>query len=56
MADADPGLWVDLPVLPLIQPQAVFAVSPELRPVLAGDHPGWSWTGPLAGLAGWPSI
>ena len=55
VADADPGLWVDLPVLPLIQPQAVFAVSPELRPVLAGEHPGWSWTGPLAGVAGWPS-
>lgn len=55
VADADPGLWVDLPVLPLIQPQAVLALSPGLRPVLAGEHPGWSWTGPLAGLASWPS-
>jgi ABC-type transport system substrate-binding protein len=54
VAEADPGLWVDLPVFPLMQPEAVFAVSPELRPVLAGDHSGWSWTGPLAGLAGWP--
>lgn len=54
VAEADPGLWVDLPVFPLMQPQAVLAVSPALRPVLAGDHPGWSWTGPLAGLAGWP--
>ncbi|WP_395726324.1 ABC transporter family substrate-binding protein [Nakamurella sp.] len=54
VAEADPGLWVDLPVFPLIQPQAVFAVAPTLRPVLVGDHSGWSWTGPLAGLAGWP--
>lgn len=55
VAEADPGLWVDLPVLPLTQPQAVLAVSPDLRPVLAGDHPGWAWTGPLAGLAAWPA-
>ncbi len=54
VTEADPGLWVDLPVLPLIQPRAVFAVAPMLRPVLTGAHPGWSWTGPLAGLAGWP--
>ncbi len=39
-------------VLPLVQPQAVLAVSPGLQPVLDGDHPGWAWTGPLAGLAG----
>ena len=55
VAEADPGLWVDLPVLPLVQPQAVLAVSPGLQPVLDGDHPGWAWTGPLAGLAGWPA-
>lgn len=55
VAEADPGLWVDLPVLPLLQPRAVLAVSPGLQPVLDGDHPGWAWTGPLAGLAGWPA-
>lgn len=55
VAEADPGLWVDLPVLPLMQPRAVLAVSPGLQPVLNGDHPGWAWTGPLAGLAGWPA-
>jgi ABC-type transport system substrate-binding protein len=55
VAEADPGLWVDLPVLPLIQPRAVLAVSSDLQAVLDGDHPGWSWTGPLAGLASWPA-
>ncbi len=54
-ADADPRLWSDLPVLPLIRPQSVFAVSPALRSVLAGEHPGWAWTGPLSGVAGWPA-
>jgi ABC-type transport system substrate-binding protein len=54
-AAADPALWAQLPVLPVVQPQAVFAVSPALQPVLDTTHPGWSWTGPLAGLASWPS-
>ncbi len=48
VADADPGLWVDLPVLPVGQPQAVFAVAPDLTAVLGGAHPGWAWTRPLA--------
>jgi ABC-type transport system substrate-binding protein len=52
---ADPQLWSDLPVLPLIRPLSIFAVSPALRSVLNGDHPGWAWTGPLSGLANWPS-
>ncbi|WP_420122916.1 ABC transporter substrate-binding protein [Nakamurella sp.] len=55
VAEADPGLWVDLPVLPLVQPRAVLAVGPGLQAVLTEDHPGWAWTGPLAGLAGWPA-
>ena len=51
---ADPALWADLPVLPLIQPSAVFAVAEPLRTVLAGPHEGWMWSGPLSGLSGWP--
>jgi len=54
-AFADPTLWADLPVLPLLQQLAVFAVSEPLRPVLAGDQRGWMWTGPLIGLSGWPA-
>ena len=51
---ADPPLWADLPVLPLIQPSGVFAVAEPLRTVLAGSHEGWMWSGPLSGLSGWP--
>jgi ABC-type transport system substrate-binding protein len=51
---ADPDLWIDLPVLPLIQPAGVFAVSEALRSVIDGPHNGWMWTGPLSGLSGWP--
>ncbi len=51
---ADPSLWADLPVLPLIQQSAVFAVAEPLRSVLAGPHDGWNWSGPLSGLSGWP--
>ena len=51
---ADPLLWADVPVLPLAQESSVFAVSESLRPVLGGPHDGWAWTGPLAGIAGWP--
>jgi ABC-type transport system substrate-binding protein len=54
-AFADPTLWADLPVLPLMQQSAVFAVSESLRTVLAGDQRGWMWTGPLIGLPGWPA-
>ena len=54
-AFADPTLWADLPVLPLLQQSAVFAVSESLRSVLAGDQRGWMWTGPLIGLSGWPA-
>jgi ABC-type transport system substrate-binding protein len=53
-AAADPPLTVDLPVLPLFQESAVFAVSETLQPVLQGSHEGWMWTGPLVGLPGWP--
>jgi len=51
---ADPSLWADLPVLPLMQPSAVFAVAEPLRTVLDGSHEGWMWSGPLSGLSGWP--
>ena len=51
---ADPALWADLPVLPLMQPSAVFAVAEPLRTVLDGSHEGWMWSGPLSGLSGWP--
>jgi hypothetical protein len=54
VAAADPGLWAGLPVLPLIQPSSIFAVSDALRPVLDTPHDGWAWTGPLSGLSGWP--
>lgn len=54
-AAADPQLWAQLPVLPLIQPQSVFAVAPAFQSVLDTAHPGWAWTGPLAGLASWPA-
>jgi ABC-type transport system substrate-binding protein len=54
-AFADPTLWADLPVLPLQQQSAVFAVSESLRTVLAGDQRGWMWTGPLIGMSGWPT-
>jgi ABC-type transport system substrate-binding protein len=50
----DPTLWMELPVLPLLQPSTMFAVSDDLRTVLQGPHPGWTWTGPLSGLSGWP--
>ena len=51
---ADPGLWANLPVLPLAELSTVFAVSPGLSSVLEGPQDGWLWTGPLAGLAQWP--
>ena len=54
VAAADPALWTDLPVLPLIQPSAVFAVSESLGAVMATSHEGWMWAGPLSGLSTWP--
>ena len=54
VAAADPALWSDLPVLPLIQPAAVFAVSESLGAVMATPHQGWMWAGPLSGLSTWP--
>jgi len=51
---ADPGLWANLPVLPLAELSTVFAVSPGLSAVLDGPHDGWLWTGPLGGLPDWP--
>ena len=53
-AAADPSLWAELPVLPLIQQSAVFAVAEPLRSVLEGPHDGWGWSGPLSGLSDWP--
>ncbi len=50
----DPTLWADAPVLPVLQPSTMFAVSASLRPVLDGPHDDWEWTGPLAGLSDWP--
>ena len=50
----DPALWSELPVLPLLQPSSMFAVSSSLRSVLQGPHDGWVWTGPLSGLGDWP--
>lgn len=50
----DGRLWTDLPVFPLLQQSSVFAVSESLRSVLGAPHPGWTWTGPLSGLSGWP--
>ncbi len=52
---ADPGLWSNLPVLPLAELSTVFAVSPALDSVLDGPHDGWLWTGPLQGLPDWPA-
>ena len=52
--DAGPDLWSDLPVLPFIQPAAVFAVAESLQPVLQRSQDGWVWTSPLAGLSSWP--
>ena len=49
MSAADPSLWADLPVLPLIQQSSVFAVTESLRSVLTGPHQGWMWSGPLSG-------
>ena len=54
VAAADPALWSDLPVLPLIQPAAVFAVNSSLQSVMATPHQGWMWAGPLSGLSTWP--
>jgi ABC-type transport system substrate-binding protein len=51
---ADADLWNELPVLPLIEPITIFAVSPEIATVLDGPTDGWLWTGPLAGLPDWP--
>lgn len=47
-------LWADLPIIPLGQPTAVFAVAPALGSVIRQVGPGWLWTGPLAAVAGWP--
>lgn len=53
LGDVGTAVLAALPVIPLGQPQAVFAVAAELRSVLSGSRAGWLWTGPLAGLAGW---
>ena len=54
VTDLDPELWADLPVLPLVQQSAVFAVSLSLQSVLQGSTAGWVWTSPLSGLSQWP--
>lgn len=51
----DPLLWADLPVIPLGEPTAVFAVTPGLTSVVAGSGPGWLFSGPLAGAPRWPA-
>ncbi len=51
---ADARLWTELPVLPLLRPQLIFAVGPTLRSVLT-DRDGWAWDGPLADVASWPT-
>lgn len=53
-ATIDDLVWADLPVIPLGEPTAVFAVAPELTGVVADAGPGWLWSGPLAGVSGWP--
>ena len=51
----DRSLWSALPVFPIAQQTAIFAVSPALGDVAGGAGPGWTFTGPLAGLPAWPA-
>ncbi len=46
--------WSDLPVLPIGQPTAVFAVGPSLVDVMADIGSGWLWSGPLQSVPEWP--
>jgi ABC-type transport system substrate-binding protein len=45
-------IWSDLPVIPVGQPTAIFAVGPSLSGALEQAGPGWLWTGPLPSVAG----
>jgi ABC-type transport system substrate-binding protein len=56
LAAVDRQLAADIPVIPLGEPVAVFAVSAGLARVAGRAGRGWLWTGPLAGLPDWPSI
>ncbi len=51
----DGVLAAALPVLQISRPLATFATSAAIAPQLASAGPGWVFTGPLGGLAGWPS-
>nr|WP_240189015.1 ABC transporter substrate-binding protein [Nakamurella flavida] len=55
VTEADDMLWSALPVLPVAEPTTTFAVAPELASVITTERRGWVWTGPLAGLAEWPT-
>jgi ABC-type transport system substrate-binding protein len=43
-----------IPVIQISRPSAIFATTPVAAPVLRDSGPGWSYSGPLAGLARWP--
>ncbi|MET3806754.1 ABC-type transport system substrate-binding protein [Nakamurella sp. UYEF19] len=45
----------ELPIVPIGRQSAVFATSARIAPQLALAGPGWVFSGPLAGLAAWPS-
>lgn len=53
--DVDEALWAALPVLPLAQPTATFAVGSGLQSLLDGPVAGWTWATPLLGAQNWPS-
>jgi ABC-type transport system substrate-binding protein len=46
--------WSDLPVIPIGQPTAIFAVGPSLAGVLGQAGSGWLWSGPLQSVPDWP--
>ncbi len=46
--------WSDLPVIPLGQPTAIFAVGPSLAGVIDQPGSGWLWSGPLQSVPDWP--
>ena len=53
LSQVDSRLWSDLPVIPIGTPMTTFAVGNRLTAVIAAAGPGWTWTGPLAGLPSW---
>ncbi len=55
LSRVDNRLWSDLPVIPIGTPVTTFAVGAGLTAVIAAAGPGWTWTGPLAGLPSWPA-